>query len=390
MTPTIDLATTSFWLTMLLAVVLLTPITRPGLRRFVWAGVNVGFIAVMLHLHVLWVLLGLAGAWLVLRTLVFKSKRRSVALSGLIAALALFVLHKLPGLSDSLGVDKVNPLLLAVSYSYVLLRLIDAGRVIYEGARKPPDLISTINYLVPFHMLAAGPIQAFEDFSDQPPVPKPLTSIQALEGVERIALGLFKKYVIAYSIYNLFLRDGFHVTGPYMLFEVQMNYIWLFLDFSAYSDIAVGIGKLMGVHTPENFNRPYIARNMIDFWDRWHMSLSLWIRRNLFIPIQLGLLRRTGGRRPLLIATFAFTLSFFLCGLWHDINWPFFFWGAMHAVGLVITNSYRYWLTKKLGSKGVKAYRQKWAYRLVAQFLTFEYVAFSLLIISYPWKELFL
>ena len=84
---------------------------------------------------------------------------------------------------------------------------------------------------------------------------------------------------------------------------MQLNYLWLYLDFSAYSDIAVGVGRLMGVATPENFNRPYLARNMIDFWERWHISLSLFIRRNMFIPIQLALMRRTDGRRPLLVAS---------------------------------------------------------------------------------------
>jgi membrane protein involved in D-alanine export len=387
MTPTIDLTTPGFWLVMLLALALMTPITHGVLRRWVWAGVNLLFIAWMLKLHCLEIAAGLVVAHLALRLLACGRWRAPVAAVGLAVALGLFVLHKLPDLSLAWGVDVVNPLLLAVGFSYVLLRLIDAGRVIYESGRPPPDLPSTVNYLLPFHMLAAGPIQSYENFTDQPPVPAPLSAIDALRGVERIALGLFKKFVVAYIIRKLFLTD-FYVPGPYLLFEVQMYYLWVYLDFSAYSDIAVGIGRLLGVHTPENFDRPYLARNMIDFWDRWHISLSQWIRRNLFIPIQLGLARRTAGRRALLIATFAFTVSFLLCGLWHGISWPFFAWGAMHALGLVVTNAYRHWLTRRLGRKGVKAYKEKLIYRLLAQFGTFQYVAFSLLIISYPWKDL--
>ncbi len=388
MTPTIDLATPVFWLITLLSVALLTPITHAELRRWVWAGVNLLFVACLLQLRVLEVVVGLVMAYLALRLIACESWRKPIGLLGLLGIIALFILHKLPELSAQLGTEIVNPLLLAVGYSYLFLRLIDAARVVYEGGRPPPSPVSTVNYLVPFHMLAAGPIQSYEDFTDQPAIPKALTSIQALEGVERIALGLFKKFVVAYGINKLFLT-GFYVDGPYMLFEVQMYYIWIYLDFSAYSDIAVGIGRLMGVHTPENFDKPYVARNMIDFWDRWHISLSLWIRRNLFIPIQLSLSRRTGGQRMLLIATFAFTVSFLLCGLWHGISWPFFAWGAMHAVGLIVTNAYRDRLTKRLGRKGVKAYREKMGYRLLAQFGTFQWVAFSLFIIGYPWKELF-
>ncbi len=387
MTPPIDLATSGFWLVTLLAVVLLTPVTHGPLRRWVWAGINLLFIAWLLKLAVAEVAIGLVVACLALRLLACKTWRAPVGLIGLLGIIVLFVIHKQPSTSGQLVKANINPLLLAVGYSYLFLRLIDAGRVVYEGGRAPPDLVATVNYLVPFHMIAAGPIQSFEDFTDQPPVAKPLSSVETLEAIERIALGLFKKFVVAYVIRKLFLTD-FYVGGPYLLFEVQMHYLWVYLDFSAYSDIAVGIGRLMGVRTPENFDRPYVARNMIDFWDRWHISLSLWIRRNLFIPIQLGLARRTGGKRPLLIATFAFTVSFLLCGLWHGISWPFFAWGAMHAVGLVITNAYRHWLTKRLGRKGVKAYREKLVFRLLAQFGTFQYVAFSLLIISYPWKEL--
>ncbi len=392
MNPTIDLTTPGFWLVILLALVLMTPITHSLLRRWVWAGVNLLFIAWMLKLRCLEVAAGLVVAHLALRMLACRGGKGSrgwrapVAAVGLAVAIGLFVINKLPGLSHAWGTDAVNPLLLAVGFSYVFLRLIDAGRVIYEGGRPPPDLPSTVNYLLPFHMLAAGPIQSYEDFHDQPAVPKPLSPTDALQGVERIALGLFKKFVVAYMIRKLFLTD-FYVPGPYLLFEVQMHYLWIYLDFSAYSDIAVGIGRLMGVHTPENFDKPYLARNMIDFWDRWHISLSQWIRRNLFIPIQLSLARRTGGKRMLLIATFAFTVSFLLCGLWHGISWPFFAWGAMHALGLVVTNAYRVWLTRRLGRKGVKAYKEKLTYRLLAQFGTFQYVAFSLLIISYPWKE---
>ena len=135
-----------------------------------------------------------------------------------------------------------------------------------------------------------------------------------------------------------------------------MFFIWLYLDFSAYSDIAVGIGKLLGVQTPENFNRPYFARNIIVFWERWHISLSLWIRRNLFFPIQVALLRRTGGDYQMLCGAIGFAVSFLLCGLWHGIAWNFVVWGVMHATGLIAVNAYRKRLSERLGAKGLKAY----------------------------------
>ena len=122
-------------------------------------------------------------------------------------------------------------------------------------------------------MLAAGPIQSYDDFAAQPALPSALRPVEALAAFERIAAGLFKKYVVANLVLQLFLTD-YRSAGPYVLLEAQLTYIWLYLDFSAYSDMAVGVGRLLGVATPENFNRPYLARNVIDFWERWHISLS--------------------------------------------------------------------------------------------------------------------
>jgi len=110
------------------------------------------------------------------------------------------------------------------------------------------------------------------------------------------------------------------------------------------------------VATPENFNRPYLARNAIDYWERWHISLSQFIRRNLFIPIQMALMRRTDGRALLLVASLAFTVSFLLGGLWHSVSWSWLAWGAVQAAGLVACNVYRAALLKRLGRKGLNRY----------------------------------
>ena len=196
---------------------------------------------------------------------------------------------------------------------------------------------------------------------------------------------MFKKYVLANLIEKLFLT-GFRAGGPYFVLEMQLNYVWLFLDFSAYSDIAVGVGRLMGVATPENFNRPYVARNAIDYWDRWHISLSQFIRRNLFFPIQLALMRRTDGRYPLGVASFAFMASFLLCGLWHNIGLNWLAWGAYQATGLIACNLYRAYLLKRLGRKGLNRYMANPWVRAAAVVVTFEFIALSLVIVTIPWE----
>jgi D-alanyl-lipoteichoic acid acyltransferase DltB (MBOAT superfamily) len=374
-----------FWWIVAVAIVVLVPLRVAGARKWVLSGINLGFLTLAMKSGVVPVLILVTVAWAVLRACAGRFGSAALAVGG-VGTLAMFLENKLPWLGASAGLGSINPILTTIGASYVVLRLVDVGRLVHEGRQPPPDFPSTINYLLPFHMLAAGPIQSYEEFAAQPAVPNPPTRLEATQGFERIAAGMFKKYVLAQGIQRLFLT-GFHAQGPYQLLELQLNYLWLYLDFSAYSDIAVGIGRLIGVPAPENFNRPYLARNVIDFWERWHISLSQFIRRNLFIPIQMTLMRRTEGARPLLISSFAFTVSFLLCGLWHSIGWVWFAWGVFQASGLIACSLYRHFLIKRLGRKGYNRYMADPRIRLAAIVVTFEFAALAIAIVTYPFQE---
>ena len=376
-----------FWWVVALAVLFLVPLKSPTPRKWVLAGVNLGFLVLAMKSGVVPVLILMGLAWALLRACAGRFGSAALTAGG-VATLAIFLENKLPWLGASAGLGPINPILATIGTSYVALRLVDVGRVVHEGRQPPPDFPSTINYLLPFHMLAAGPIQSYEEFAAQPAVPEPPTILGATDGFERIAAGMFKKYVLAQGIQRLFLT-GFHAQGPYQLLELQLNYLWLYLDFSAYSDIAVGIGRLIGVATPENFDRPYLARNAIDFWERWHISLSQFIRRNLFIPIQMTLMRRSDGGHPLLISSFAFTVSFLLCGLWHSIGWVWLAWGAFQAAGLICCGLYRHFLIQNwLGRKGLNRYMADRRIRVLATIVTFEFAALAVAIVTYPFEEL--
>jgi D-alanyl-lipoteichoic acid acyltransferase DltB (MBOAT superfamily) len=399
----LDLYKPAFWLTALAAFVILVPLQGARLRSWARAAVNLGFLWLLLRYFAVVVVAGVVIAW-VLFQLTSRPKVGGWAVAvTMLVTLALFLIHKLPPLSPEAQASEaapivpallvrwqqarevlsdlgINAVLAAIGFSYIALRVVDVSRAIADGRHPPPDLAATINYLLPFHMLAAGPIQSYDEFVQQSAVPPPLGASAALAAFERIAGGLFKKFVLANTIDQLFLTQ-FRSGGAYFLLEVQLNYLWLYLDFSAYSDIAVGVGKLLGVATPENFNRPYLARNVIDFWERWHISLSQWIRRHIFIPVQLTLMRRTGGRWPLLTGSVAFAAAFLLCGLWHAVSLRWLIWGGLQAVGLIICNLYRGFLTWRLGRSGVKVYNANLWLRLVAVFLTFEFAAFSLVVV---------
>ena len=373
----IDLAKPDFWLVLVCAILLVSPLNTERYKSFAWAVLNTGFIFVILNWHGLFIVMAIITAYVLMQCVVGKFRKISICLAA-VTVFILFIIHKSPVLDDIAPLAPVKNILSIVGFSYIALRMVEMLRLVFEGRHPPPSIIAMINYLIPFHMLAAGPIQGYDDFVCKPVQTRVLNFELTLQAIERIVSGLFKKFVLAYLIKEIFLTD-FESSGLYFFIEVQFFFLWLYLDFSAYSDIAVGVGRLLGIATPENFNRPYLARNMIDFWERWHISLSHFLRRNIFVPIQLALNRRDDAKRPLLSASIAFSITFLLCGLWHGVTINFMLWGAIHAFGLIITNSYKSFLKRKIGAQGVKKYLANKPILYFARFLTYEFVAFSLL-----------
>ncbi|MBI4819952.1 MAG: MBOAT family protein [Deltaproteobacteria bacterium] len=378
--PAVDIGAPPFWIAFGAAVAVLCPLGSATARRALEAALNLVFIG--------WLLgqggVALALVWLLFVKLAVVVLERSPALrakvfvgSVVVVGLA-FVTHKL---DDRPSLALAQAWLGAVGFSYVALRTVDVFRSVAEGRSPAPSILDLARYLFPFTMLAAGPIDAWDEFCARPYPPPVLSRDEALQGAERIATGLFKKLVLAELVFGGFL-DGFSGNWLEDLVEVQALYLWVYLDFSAYSDIAVGIGRFTGIHAPENFDRPLSARNLIEFWERWHISLSRFIRRNLFLPTQLGLARRSRGAHPLMNASLAYLLAFVLCGLWHGLTLRFLAWGAMHAVALVIVNAYRSALSARLGRIGLKRYMEDARIRFVSRVVTFEFVALSLAMIA--------
>jgi D-alanyl-lipoteichoic acid acyltransferase DltB (MBOAT superfamily) len=372
----------ALWLALGCGLLFLIPVRNARARTWLLTAINLIFLRLLLSSSKMISILALVVViHFLLKAVSLKGWRKGAVIALGAATLGLFLLHKLP---DSPGAPgQVQRFLAAVGFSYVTLRILYLLRAVFEQRHPAPDFAGTINYLLPFHMLLAGPIQSYDDYVSQPGVPPPITTAQALRATERIAGGVFKKFALAFVLRSLFLT-GFRSHGWHFALEAQVFYIWLFLDFSGLSDIAIGIGGLLGIKTPENFDRPYLARNMINFWERWHISLSQFIRSNLYIPIQLQLTRRTFGRQPLWCASAAFTVAFALCGLWHGLSARYLLWGLLNAGGLIATNLYRHYLRRYLGAKGVKTYLANQPIRVLATVLTFEFVAFSLSLIREP------
>jgi membrane protein involved in D-alanine export len=383
----ISLVGAEFWICALAGVIAVRLCPNPASKRISFFIVNLLFLSLLLTP------LPLVAFGLIFLISNFVKDRLYVVL--VLTLSILFVAHKRPDLVNSLQlslprilysihIERINPILGMLGFSYLMLRIVELASAVFEKRHPAPGIIDTVNYLIPFHMIAMGPIQSYDDFVEKKDIiEKPLSFDETLQPVERIARGLFKKFVLAYFIESLLLT-GFQSDGLYLLFEIQVFAFWIYLDFSAYMDVVVGLGKLMGISTPENFNRPYLSRNIIVFWERWHITLSMFIRRNIFVPIQLYVARMTRGKNSLLPASLAFLVSFVLCGMWHGLTWKFFLWGLLHALALVICNAYKTILRSRLTTDQLKQYSGSLAVRSMATILTFEFIAFSFYVAFLP------
>ncbi len=187
-------------------------------------------------------------------------------------------------------------------------------------------------YIALFPQLIAGPIVRYHEIATQL-VQRRVDSDLLTSGARRFIIGLAKKMLLANPLGAL--ADTIFATpaaelSPAMAWTGALLYgLQIYFDFSAYSDMAIGLGRLFGFRFPENFNYPYAARSIREFWRRWHMSLSRWFRDYLYIPL--------GGNRLGSVRTMANLLTvFLLCGLWHGASWNFVIWGALHGSFLAL------------------------------------------------------
>jgi alginate O-acetyltransferase complex protein AlgI len=211
------------------------------------------------------------------------------------------------------------------------------GRPVYAENFLHRHLVKTLLYLVFFPQLIAGPIVKAKDFFPQVKT-KSLKDIDYSSTARIIILGTFLKSVVADNL----SEQTFWLTYPWFLGRSSLDLIVLlygysfqiFADFAGYSLIAIGLAKLFGYCLPDNFNFPYLASSLGEFWRRWHISLSSWLRDYLYIPL--------GGNQKGSIRTYInLIIVMFLGGLWHGAAWSFAFWGLWHGVGLALERGFR-------------------------------------------------
>jgi D-alanyl-lipoteichoic acid acyltransferase DltB (MBOAT superfamily) len=254
---------------------------------------------------------------------------------------------------------------LPIGISFYTFQTISYVVDVYKGKIAPArNLLDYTFYMSFFPHLVAGPIVRAKDFLPQLQGQVQLEADEINEGFYLVIKGLIKKAIIADYIAqyaDLIFGNPTGYSGFENLMGVYAYTLQIYCDFSGYSDMAIGIAKFMGFRLGDNFNTPYASKDITEFWRRWHISLSTWLRDYVYIPL--------GGNRKGEFNQYLFLLATMLVGgLWHGPSWKFVAWGGLHGLALVIHKLYSRHIGNRIPKNGLRNF--------TGWFLCFHYVAF--------------
>ena len=263
--------------------------------------------------------------------------------------------------------------------SYMTFKVLQITFEMYDGIIKEPvGLIDYLQFLLFFPTISSGPIDRSRRFMED--IHQTIPRAEYIEllgtGLFRLVLGLVYKVVLSSLLYlamnHIPHRGLLFTTVSYM----YLYTFYLFFDFAGYSLMAVGVSNIMGIQTPMNFNKPFLSIDIKDFWNRWHITLSTWLRDFIFSRIVMKSMRHKWFKTRLTTAMVAFMINMIFMGFWHGLSWSYIIYGVYHGV---LMASFE-WYQKK--SKFYKKYKQKTAYKVVSWFVTMHLVMIGLLIFS--------
>ena len=234
----------------------------------------------------------------------------------------------------------VLKLLLPLGISFYTFSAISYLVDVHRGTVQKQNLLQTALYLSFFPKLTSGPIARCGDFFSQTEKPRNICWENFSAGAQIFAFGLFKKLVLADHL-SVFVNQVFRTpnvfSGLTVLLAVISYSLQIYLDFSGYSDIAIGAARMLDIQLPQNFNLPYFSHNVTEFWKRWHITLSSWLQDYLYIP--LG-----GSRKGTFRAYLNLMIVMLLGGLWHGASWNYVIWGLLQGGALVV---HKLWCRRK-------------------------------------------
>ena len=288
----------------------------------------------------------------------------------------------------------VNSLLGFLGISYLTFRSVAMIMEMRDGELKAVTFWPFFRFMIFMPTISSGPIDRFRRFNDDylNPPSRDVYLSMIEKAVWSLMLGAFYKFIMAHIFGDLLLPNAqqfaLHAGGLFNWQTLLVMYaygFYLFFDFAGYSLFAIGVSYLMGIKTPVNFNKPFIARDLKDFWNRWHMSLSFWFRDFVFMRLVYVIMKRKIFKNRNTTSSVAYLLNMTIMGFWHGVTWYYIAYGIFHGIGLIIND---WWVRrKKTINKTRKKNGQpplpdnKWTHAL-GIFITFNVVMLSLLLFS--------
>ncbi len=315
--------------------------------------------------------------WLVAAVFLSVRKRGRSQIAFLIAM--LLGLLPLVAAKWASAADLEYPLIF-VGLSYVTFRALDVLIGVNDGVITGIQPVQYLAFLLFFPTVSSGPIDRYRRFAEDWDRQRPADQVwQDIDGgIHRIFTGFLYKFIVAALIKQYWLDPVAHLSGVLPISSYMYAYtFYLFFDFAGYSAFAVGFSYLLGIRTPENFNRPFLSRDIRDFWNRWHISLSFWFRDHIYNRFIFAAIKGKWFRSSQTASTVGYLLTMGLMGIWHGTSINYLVYGLYHGVLLAATAALdrRYKGNRLINDNGV-------LWRAASILGTFHLISFGLLIFS--------
>ncbi len=265
--------------------------------------------------------------------------------------------------------------------SYISFKVIQLVIEIRDGLIKELSLYKVLRFVLFFPAFSSGPIDRYRRFEkdlEKTTFEKGEYSNLVLQGIERIFWGFLYKFIIAYFLYKCLSSSELTEVNSFksILSYMYVYSLYLFFDFAGYSQFAIGVSKFFGVNTPDNFNKPFLSKNIKDFWNRWHITLSFWFRDFVFMRMTFFITKKKLIKNRYAIAAVSYLSLFLLMGLWHGITWYYITYGLYHAILIIAYD----WLDRM--NKKKKWVPKNKVLDVVAIVITFQFICFGFLLFS--------
>jgi len=318
------------------------PLASSQARSWVYSAASTAAIGWFMGIEVL-------GAVLTLSIWVFLAGRYLATRKGRVGTLAVALIFSAVLLfwitgkySDAFSLGHYKWIAFA-GMSFFLVKAWTFMKDASDGRLKEIVFPDTLAYLLFFPAFLMGPMHLYKEYTNSVRDPEKLDGEAVIDIFFRVSIGLTKVYLIApffseFSLQTLQNAEAYPILPTFV--AAMSYYIVIYSDFSGFSDLAIATARLAGIKLPKNFNRPYLATNIRDFWTRWHITFTRVLTSYIFVPISRSLTKRLGGH-PKLVMVLGYLVTFAFCGYWHGPTLNFVFWGLYHACGLIIFDLFK-------------------------------------------------